>query len=147
MSKTLCILMLLCWFSLAAGSTEGRAKTVRVTLEVDGREVHQKFKITLYAGDEIIEPRMFGNGFIVPPEIKKHEKVGVRVTSEDNDLFFDSIFVSKFDTDWVVGVDRKPFAVENMISSGSYRKTKLIFYINFISKEGDGTGVVVQVRD
>jgi hypothetical protein len=41
---------------------------VKVTFEVDGEEVHQKFKILLYAGDEIIEPRIDEEGFIVPPK-------------------------------------------------------------------------------
>jgi hypothetical protein len=120
---------------------------VKVTFEVDGKEVHQKFKIMLYAGDEIIEPRMVEGGFIVPPEIKKYEKVGVRFTSEGDDLFFDPVYLSKFETEWVVGVDRKPFALENISSSRTRKKTKLIFYINFISKEGDGTRMVVAIHE
>jgi hypothetical protein len=120
---------------------------VKVNFEVDGKEVQQKFKIMIYAGDEIIEPALAGGGFVVPPEMKKYEKVGVRFLSEGDDLFFDSVYLSKFKTDWVVGVDRKPFALENLSSFPPRKKTKLIYYINFISKDGDGTRMVVEVHD
>lgn len=147
MSRILYLLMLLCCSGLLASSLAGQTKTVKVKFEVDGKEVHQKFRILLYAGDEIIEPRIVQGGFTVPPEIRKYEKVGVRFLSEDDDLFFESVYLSKFETDWVVGIDRKSFASENVSSSSPGSETKLIYYINFISKDGDGTRMVVEVHE
>ncbi len=147
MRRILHLLMLLCCSGLFTSSATGQTEMVKVNFEVDGKEVRQKFKIMIYAGDEIIEPCIVEDGFIIPPEIKKYEKVGVRFLSEGDDLFFDPVYLSKFKTDWVVGVDRKPFAPENISSSRPRKKTKLIYYINFISKDGDGTRMVVEVHD
>jgi hypothetical protein len=140
------ILIVLCWAALFGGSAMGQSEMVKVKFEVDGQEIRQKFKITIYAGDETIEPCIEKDGFIVPPAIKKYEKVGVRFVSGSHDLFFDSVYLPKFGSDWVVGVDKKPFAEENL-PERPHKKIKLIYYINFISRTADGTRMVVQVHD
>ena len=124
-----------------------QSEMVKVNFEIDGKEVREKFTIMIYTGDKIIEPCIGEDGFVVPPEVKKYEKVGVRFLSAGHDLYFDSVYRSKFETDWVVGVDRKPFAPENLSSPRSRKKTKLIYYLNFISKTGDGTRMVIEVHD
>lgn len=141
------LLMVLGCAALFAGSALGQSEMVKVKFEVDGKEVRQKFKLTIYAGDETIEPCIVEDGFIVPPEIKKYEKVGVRFVSGSHDLFFDSVYLPKFGSDWVVGVDKKPFAAENLPSTRPHKKIKLIYYIDFISRTADGTRMVVQVHD
>jgi len=125
----------------------GTVDVVKVNFEVDGKEVGKKFKITLFAGNEVIEPSVVDGGFIVPPEIKKYETVGVRILSGGDNLRFDDVYLAKFETDWVVGIDREPFAPENLIPSRPPEQTKLIYYIDFISKTGVDTRLVVEVNE
>jgi hypothetical protein len=85
----------------------------------------------------------------VPPELKEHEKLNVRFMSGKHDLSFESVYASKFKTDWVVGVDTPPFDSENIASENPDPPGKtlsVIWYIDFVPKDkGDGTRVVVKI--
>lgn len=121
---------------------------VKVKFEVDGREVKQKFKIMLYVNNQVIEPMVSENGFTTLPEIRSSEKVNVRFVSGEYNLFFDSVDISAFDTDWIVGVDNKPFDKENTASEEPDPPGKEllgIYYIHFVSKKGLDTRMVVKV--
>lgn len=118
---------------------------VPVKFEVDGKEMHQRFKVLLYVNDQIIEPRLVDGGFIVPPELKSAKYAEVRFLSGPYDIFFGSVYPAKFSTDWTVGVDTKPFDPEN-VRDDTAKSTQIIYYINFESKLGDGTKLTVEAR-
>ena len=130
-------------------SVNAQNRCVAVKFEVDSKEADQPFKVLLYVDNKVIEPTVAGKSFIVPPELKGQEKVNVRFLSGDYDLFFQSVYMSKFNTDWVVGIDNPPFDNENIASETPDPPGKtlsVIWYIEFVPKDrGDGTRVVVKV--
>ena len=143
--RNLIILMLACCSVIFTNSVKAQTDCVKIKFEVDGKEVKQKFKIILYDNNKAIEPLVSENGFTVPLEIRNSEKVNVRFLSGEYDLFFESVYLPKFKTDWVVGIDRKPFDKDNLPQSQPEKELLLIYYINFVPKDGDGTRMLVEV--
>jgi hypothetical protein len=117
---------------------------VKVSFERDGKPVEQRFKILIYAEEKIIEPLRFENGFVIPPEIRNLEKVSVRILFGRHNVLFEPIYLSKFGTDWVVGVYNKPFDRE-YVNSEDAKKVKIIYYLRFVSDTGDSTQLILRV--
>jgi len=143
--KTLALAFCLLAF---VGSVDAQRRSVDVTFEVDGKEVDQEFRILLYVDNKVIEPTRVGKSFVVPPELKDHEKVHVRFLSGKYDLSFDPVYAPKFETRWVVGIDNPPFDSENTDAEDPPEKRKrllVIWYIVFAPSDGDGTRLVVKV--
>jgi hypothetical protein len=58
------------------------------------------------------------------------------------------VHVSKFDTDWIVGVDKKPFDKENTASEEPDppgKKLVGVYYLDFVSKKGLDTKMIIKV--
>lgn len=142
--RELTALILVCCSVMLTNPTNAQTNCVKVKFEVDGKEVKQKFKILLYVNNEVIEPLMSENGFTVPPEIRHSEKVNVRFLSGEYNLFFESVYLPKFKTDWIVGIDRKPFDKENLPQSQPDKELLGIYYITFVPKDGLETRIVVE---
>ncbi len=147
--KTLSIL-LLAGCSLLANSVMAQTRSLKILrFEVDGKEVHKDFKLLLYVNGKAIELVRTGNSFAVPTELQGCESVDVRFVSGKHDLFFNAVHISKFDTDWIIGIDNKPFDAENLSSEEADppgRKLLVIHYINFVPKTGgDGTRMVIKI--
>jgi hypothetical protein len=140
------LLMLLCCVAILPSTAKAQAPSVKILqFEIDGKEAKDNFKIFLYLDGKAIEPVRIGNSFLVPSEIKNYKTVGVRFLSGGYDLFFNSVHPSKFSTDWIVGVDKKPFDQE-YVTPKEARKLKLIYYLQFVSQQGDDTRLVVKVH-
>ena len=141
-------LFLLGWSTLLMTSVTAQSRIVKIRrFEVDGKPVHKQFKVLLYIDGKVIKPVRIGNGFIVPSEVDHHGNIGVRFISERYNLFFQPVDNSKFDTDWIVGVDNKPFDEENTASQDADpRQQELvgIYYLEFLSKKGLDTRMVVK---
>ena len=116
---------------------------VRLKFEVDGKEKKQSYKILLYLNNQIIEPLLVDGGFLMPPELKDQEYLDFPFKSARYDLFSDTIYTAKFQTDWTIRVDTKPFDQAN-VSDEEAKNTKLIRYINFESRVADGTRLIVR---
>ncbi len=110
--RKLTILILVCCSAML--TVKAQTNCVKVKFEVDGKEVRQKFKIVLYFNNAIIEPSVSKKGFAVPLEIGDSNEVSVRFLSGEYDLFFDSLHISALDTDWIVGIDNRPFDKDNI---------------------------------
>lgn len=129
---------------VAINSAQAQDRKVKVLrFEVDKKEIKSSFKIILYLNDKEIEPVRDGNSFFVPQEVD-NSIVTVRFISSGYDLLFHPIYPAKFDTDWIIGVDKKPFDADN-VSPEETRNVKMVYYAQFISREGDGTILVVSV--
>lgn len=99
------VLLAFC-FVLFAGEGTAQNNRVRFSFEVDARPVKEKFKVFLYLDGKAIEPKMYGDSFIAPPEIEGHENAGVRFLSDKHDLYFDPVYTNDFKTDWTLGLHR-----------------------------------------
>lgn len=145
--RTLSILLLAGYSVLLANAAQARSVKI-LRFEVDGKEVRTDFKIFLYINGKTIEPVRTENSFSVPAELQGCETVGVRFIAGKHDLSFD-VHMSKFDTDWIIGIDHKPFDTEDLSSDERDppgRKLVVIHYIDFVRKDGaDGTRVVVKL--
>src|SRR2546421_10839113 len=137
MKKTKALALVVCVLALVV-SVSAQSQCVSIKFEVDGKEVDQKFKVQLYVDSKVIEPTVVGKSFIVPPELKEYEKVNVRFLSGKYDLYFESVYVTKFMTDWVVGVENPPFDSEKIASENPDPPGKtlsVIWYIDFVPKD------------
>lgn len=132
------------WFLMLVNGVRGQDNFVKVSFEIDGKRVEERFKILIYVDGMTIEPLRFENGFVVPAWIKKVEKVRVRFWFGKHNLLFEPVYIAKFETDWIVGIDNKPFDQEN-VDPQAGKELKVVYYIDFVPHDGDETRLVVKV--
>ena len=143
MTKYLVSAMTLYIVALFAMTVSAQSKSVEFRFEVDGAPKKGHPRIVLYAGDEKVEASISDSDFVFPSSLQKYEKVDVRFISGKYNLLFESVYLSKFEGEWVIGVDRKPFDKDNIASAQPGRHIREIYYINFNPLHGDGTRMVV----
>ncbi len=105
-------------------------KTVNVRFDITGKSENfsKGISLILYINNEETIPLMFVNGFIVP-NFKEVKVVDVCFIYNKKQYLFKKLPVSKFDTDWVFGIDK----------SG--------YFIRFNPKDGsDGTQVIINKK-
>lgn len=148
-------LMLLLALGSAAESVPAQTNSVKVSLEKDGKQLNRGFRIQIYPDRESyskdrwlskgIKPKVKEHTFTVPPEIRKQEKVAyVILTFSDYSLTFVDLPLSAFESpEWVVGVDTKPFAKENIMQSIPKQEIEHAYYLQFINKEGKEVRILV----
>lgn len=148
--RKLSILLMVCFCVTPLSSVQAQARAVKILkLEVNGKEVHKDFKVLLYVNGREIEPVREGEGFLVPAELQSCDSVGVRFIWGNHDLIFDSVNVSKFNTDWIVGVNTKLLDERNTVlgvPASLSKELVMIYYISFVPRDGgDETQVTVKV--
>lgn len=110
------------------------AKIVRI--EIDGKEVKRDFKVFFLSNGKWIEAERISTGFAIPSELTNKEYLTVLITFEKYKLEFPEIHISKFNQNWIVGIDNKPFSDE-FVKPEEAKITKRAYYIQF---EGNGIG-------
>lgn len=143
MTKYLVSAMTLYIVASFAMTVSAQSKSVKFRFEVDGVPKKGHPTIVLYAGDQKVEAAISDNSFVFPSALDKHEKVNVRFISGEYNLLFESVYLAKFEGEWVIGVDKKPFDKANTASAQSGRQIREIHYIDFSPLQGDGTRMVV----
>lgn len=146
-AKKLVALLFACCFAIPSLPVKAQANRVKIKFEIEGKEViGQKFKILIYFDNQVIEPELTGNGFIVPPEITQHDEVGVRFIAGQYDLYFGSVNNFDFESAWTIGIDTPPFDLQYVLSPLPAGKESLgIYYLKFMPKDAEGTIIAVQV--
>src|SRR5512138_3294317 len=104
--KYLFLTLPICIVWLFVFTVNGQSRSVKFRFEVDGRPIKSQPKIVFYAGDEKLAAVISGDSFIFPFQLQKQEKVDVRFISGKYDLLFESVYISKFEGEWVIGVDK-----------------------------------------
>src|SRR5215203_4674014 len=104
------VFLTLCFSSQADAQKPNSESTKIVRFEVDGKEVKKTYKVFFRSDGKWIESDKISTGFIVPVELRDREYLTVLITLGKYKLEFPDIHISKFRTDWVVGVDKKPFS-------------------------------------
>lgn len=124
-----------------------RDQFVRVLrFEVDGKPVRKSFRVSLFDNDKFVDLKTVKDGFILPAKFTSHEFVGIRFRIGHYDLFFDPVYRAKFETEWIVGVDTKPFDPD-IVYDEAAKRADVVHYIEFESKVGDGTILLVLPRN
>ncbi len=125
------LLLILCFFC------EARAQmppTRIVRIEIDGKEIKTSYDVFFLVNKEWVKVKQTPCGFQIPDELKNNEFFDFSIAFEKYQLDFSQIHISKFNTDWIVGIDKKPFSDEN-VDPQNVSSTKMAWYINFLGAE------------
>lgn len=117
-----------------------------IKLQMDGEEIKANYRVFLAAQGKEFEAAVNKDGFVVPAELRDSETIGVRVVIGTENLDFSKVHISKFDNEWIIGIDRKPFS-EEFADGTDMTKVKLIYYILFQSKRGLDTQLISVIRE
>jgi len=141
--------ILLALLFLMMGSPHGaNAQVSTVTkierVEIDGKEIRAPYRVFFRFGEKWVEAKKTSAGFRLPGELRRQEHVSILITFRKHRLEFSDIHISKFDTTWVVGIDKKPFS-EEFATTDEAKTIKRLYYIQF---EGTGleTQLVIKIR-
>jgi hypothetical protein len=75
------------YLGMLSVSTKAQTECVQIKFEIDGKEVvGEKFKVLINADGQTIEPKLLENGFVVPPEASKWQKIQLRVVFGEYEL-------------------------------------------------------------
>ena len=108
-------------FFYEANAQNAQSESTKVIrLEIDGKEVKKKYKIFFLSEGKLVEAKKTSTGFIIPAELKNNEELNMLITLGKYKFKVPEIHISKFEEDWVLGVDNKPFSEEN--ASYRYRR-------------------------
>lgn len=120
-------------------------KTIQVSFNIEGEPAvfSDMNRIEFTVGNNKVVPLQFLNGFVVP-DFGDADVIDVCFIINGEKYCFRDLPVSKFETDWEFGVDRKPFNKEFKPADVG---DKFIYFLKFFPKNGgDGTQVVVSGR-
>ena len=93
----------------------------------------------------MVEAKKTSNGFIIPTKLRKNESLAILITLGKYKLAFSEIHHSKFEEDWVVVIDNKPFSGENTYLIED-ETVKRVYYTHFVGS-GLETMLVVQEKN
>lgn len=151
----LCSLLLLCTYGSAIVPVNAQVNSVKVKLEIDGKQLNKGFKLRIYPDKESynkdkwhtkgIRPKVEQNTFTVPIEIKKQETVAYMIIEfREYELTYFDVPIAAFEAaDWVVGIDSRPFESVNVMQSISEKDIDYAYYLKFINKEGKDVKILV----
>ena len=128
------LLVLIIGATPICGSVHPQSKNVAVSFKVDEEEKKLPYRIWLKTDEVEIEPDYVEGGFI-KPQVSKTTKTGVKITLGEETVEFGEVDNELFDTEWVIGVDNKPFEASNVNHlPGPMRDSgKIIYFIDFMS--------------
>lgn len=120
-----------------------------MTFGVDGALVEQSFQAVFYYKKKEFTAELKNGQLLIPPELAGLQLVDeVRFKSEKYDLRFRYFIpVNRPDSEWVLGVDTKPFDPDNMVDGASYSDVDYIQYLKNRKKGSKGWGFhIIPVR-
>src|SRR6185312_15697581 len=91
-----------------------------VSLEVDGKEVKNSYRIFFLSGGRWIEAQKTADRFTLPKAIQKEEYLTLMIMFGGYRLKFERVHISNFTVDWIVGIDKEPFS-EDLVPPGEKR--------------------------
>lgn len=111
---------------------KAQERKVAVTFKEDGNVKSIVYKIKLRVNDEEVEPQAHEKGFVFSKEIVA-DKVKVTVTIGSRDVDFGEVKKELFETDWVIGIDNKPYEKENVGHLPGHMREEgdILYYIEF----------------
>ena len=123
-----------------------QSKIVHLTFKYEEKIRKEKFDVTFYESGAAFKTKRTKDGFLVPNEVLNFEKLSVVLVSKNHKLFFAPIFMRDLDSDWTVGIDNKPFHLDNINVESSYDDVTTLQYLSFRPKgDGFGTRLVVKI--
>ena len=133
--RLLLLLLLTIGFLYSKVGIAQNTMKVHVKFKIEGEKADfaNGVKLVLFIKGQEIEPLLYINGFVIP-DFKEIKEVDVCFIYGGSNYFFKGLPVSKFETDWVFGILKRPKNKDN----------RREYYIKFNPKDGgDGTFVTV----
>jgi hypothetical protein len=127
----------------SSAAAQAKMITNVIRLEIDQKPSKKAFKVLFRVNGHWQEAEREGNSFTVPPELVAEEAFDLLILVDNKRLNFSAVHKSKFSTDWIIGIDNKPFA-EGFIEPEDVDKTKFVYYIIFENSKGLDTRLVVR---
>lgn len=109
-----------------------QSQVVQVDFEVDGKPADYKNAIVRFAsGIDTISTNIEDKRLSIPESVYK-KRVTVIFSIDKYVLTFDSIPVTlnNLSPKWTVGVDKKPFDKKKLWMIKSWKKVKIVYYLN-----------------
>jgi hypothetical protein len=127
-----------------ADAANAQTDPISVKFEVDGKEVHQPFNIQISLNGLVLEPEIRNSGFVFPPEFLNQEKVNVRFISGKYNLFYEGVYMTKFNGEMVFGLENLPAGEDcNRTKPSPDAKPMMIYWLEFHPKNAAGTKLAV----
>ena len=115
---------------------EGRAqgKEVPLSFREDGVKKELTYRVRISIKGQEAEPEYSSKGFLEPSGVKG-EKVRVKVTFCDKVIDFGEVDGELFETEWIVGIDNKPYEQSNVghLPGPMREQGSILYYIEFMS--------------
>src|SRR5690349_21221194 len=130
-------------FSLVLGiGAQDRTVTIQ-GFEVDHHVIRPNFSVLAYFQGHETKLNRVKNGFIIPASLAD-KVVSIRFVWNNYDLYFSPIYPSKFMTNWVIRIDKKPFD-SALVPQSEMKGLREVHYLRFVSNVGDDTEIVVTI--
>jgi hypothetical protein len=107
-----------------------RASTRVVRFTINDEQIKQPFKVVLYAGGKEFEAERTGDGFLIPRELQAEQNIVTKIKVGKYELNFGAIPRDKFELDWQIEIDTKPFSTRRLTRQ-ELKRTRLIYYLRF----------------
>ena len=107
---------------------------VPLSFREDGVKKELTYRIRISINGQEAEPVYSDKGFLVPRGVKG-EKVRVKVTFCDKVIDFGEVDGELFETEWIVGIDNKPYEQSNVghLPGPMRERGSILYYIEFMS--------------
>jgi hypothetical protein len=136
MTKTLSLrfVALLIIVILFSGAVRAQGRDVPVSFREDGLKKELTFRVKLSITGHEAEPTYSEKGFVLPSDVKA-EKIRVRIAFCDKAIDFGEVDRELFDTEWVVGIDNKPYERSNVghLPGPMREQGNIHYYVEFMS--------------
>src|SRR5258708_12082220 len=102
-----------------------------VTVELNRKQVTQSYRVFLYANGKKFEAKRTAEGFAVPDELRSENSIDTRIVFGKYDLAFGLIPISRFGEAWRLGINKRPFAEEFVVTPEEPSTPTFIYYVDF----------------
>lgn len=117
-------------------ASNGRAQSIEVPLSFreDGVKKELTHRVRISINGKEAEPEYSSRGFLVPSGVKGG-KVQVKVAFCDKVIDFGEVDSQLFETEWVVGIDNKPYEQSNVghLPGPMREQGSILYYLEFMS--------------
>jgi hypothetical protein len=129
--KFVALLIIVILFSHAA---HAQARDVPVSFREDGLKKELAYRVKLFISGEETEPKYSEKGFIVPSDLKA-KRIRVKIAFCDKVIDFGEVDGELFETEWIVGIDNKPYEKSNVghLPGPMREQGNILYFIEFMS--------------
>jgi hypothetical protein len=125
--------MMMCGLLAEVSAQSSSTRIVR--LEVDAKEVRKSYRIFFLSMGTWTEAPKTAAGFTLPREVETEEYLTLMIAFGKYRLKFERLHISNFKTDWIVGVDKRPFS-EEFVKPDEQKLTEQVYYLRFEGEPG-----------